>query len=567
MVDTIFHEFEHFYNNCIIQAPITDKYAINLAKQDILIYSKYGQVYKQNYWNMSDEIDARLTAYDKTMEVLEDITDSERGYLRDLYQRNRNSDLDKTLENASLFREGKEGLDQDKDSFFTTRVDEFIQAHPEVLEIYRSLLIEYNRDGKKKSNIQLIKQLKKHLTDIRNDNKLSQQEKKIEKERVRNTYFDILAERLQDMTREEAIEFEKACGIEGKNGTKTFYDLMKEHYIETYNKKIEDIDKLQEIMQGKKAAVGVTGNFEAKRKIIEQKYGRLLQTVSNLRESVYRTETQAINGVDLGYVAPIELSSDKQQYRNKVVTKFIDTYDKLENDQDFKKRENLEDKNISQVLNAVELQRCSSGFMKNFELGNNKTFSEDQFKIMMRALKAADALTVEGGRDYLSDLINVPFINDTLLKMSKDENIKDMVRKANKITDSDIKRTVADKDKIIANEHLKSSNLKNENAQEEFKCYSRHTSNAYIVRGKSDWERKKLAMWRISSRQQGFKIGKLSEQDECGIRRLSLKGNSSCLINLEDLGKFAKSKNVVECVVNGKKYQAIGFKANEEQEQ
>ena len=342
---------------------------------------------------------------------------------------------------------------------------------------------------------------------------------------------------------------------------------MKEHYIETYNKKIEDIDKLQEIMQGKKAAVGVTKNFEAQRKIIEQKYGRLLQTVSNLRESVYRTETQAINGVDLGYVAPIELSSDKQQYRNKVVTKFIDTYDKLENDQDFKKRENLEDKNISQVLNAVELQRCSSGFMKNFELGNNKTFSEDQFKIMMRALKAADALTVKGGRDYLSDLINVPFINDTLLKMLKDENIKDMVRKANEITDSDIKRTVADKDKIIANEHLKSSNLKNENAQEEFKCYSRHTSNAYIAREESDWERKKLAMWRISSRQQGFKIGKLSEPDKCGIRRLRLKSNSSCLINLEDLGKFAKSKKVVECVVNGKKYQAIGFKANAEQEQ
>ena len=385
MIDTIFHEFKHFKQNCDMHSPILNIDAIKMSKQDIIQRLKYDEVYRQNYWNMSKEINARLTAYDKTMEVLNAVTGVEKEYLKDLYQRNADIHLDKARENASLFKEGKEGLQQDKDSFFTNRVDEFIQANPDVLEIYKSLQFEYNMDGKKKSNLQLIEELKIHLRNIRNDNNLSQENKRNEGRRVRNTYFDILEERLKDITRDEAIEFEKACGIEGKGGTKTFYDLMKEHYIETYNRKISDIDKLQEMVKGKKGTLGIEDNFDAQRKIIEEKYKRLLQTVSNLRESVYRTENKAINGVDIGYVAPIQLSCDQQQIRNKTIKKLIETYEKLESDQEFKKRETLEYKYINQVINAVGLQRCSIGFTKSFELGKRHSIKAEEPTIVTPA--------------------------------------------------------------------------------------------------------------------------------------------------------------------------------------
>lgn len=567
LIDTIFHEFRHFEQNCNKQNPIIDINAINSAKQDILLHTKYDDVYDENYWNMDDEIDARLTSHDMTIEILEKVQKQDKAYLKKIFEDRRSTEIDETRENAILFHEGKEGKDQDKQSFFNQRVDEFIENHPDVLDIYKSLQVEYNKDGKKKSNLQLINDLKKHLKGINGDKKLSEEQKKTEKAQIRNVYFDILADRLQDMTREEAIEFEKSCGIEGKGGTKAFYDLMKKHYIEVYDKKVNDLEKLQDIIDKKGLDSGIKDNIDSQRQILDAKYKRMVQTVLNLSASVYKAEGNIINGVDIGYVAPTKLSDEDQQTKDRMVRKVIEIYDQIETDEDFKKRQNLENKYISQVLNSVELQRCSQGFMNNFELNNNKNFTEEQLKVMMRALKAADALTIEGGRDYLSEFTKVPFINDTLVMMSKDPKLKAMRDSlSNQPTNKEVKKTLADNDKIIADKHLKSGDLKSKNAKEELRKYGRQSfTNGYNVMGNSEWERKKLAMWRVTARQQGFKIGQLSKTDDYGLRRLSLENDSSCIINLDDLKKFAKSDMVVECVVNGRKYEATKFKSMEGQ--
>ena len=78
MIDTIFHEFIHFKQNCLKQADIVNINVINSAKQDILARIKNNEVYMENYLNMSDEIDARLTAYDMIMEVLEILPNKEK---------------------------------------------------------------------------------------------------------------------------------------------------------------------------------------------------------------------------------------------------------------------------------------------------------------------------------------------------------------------------------------------------------------------------------------------------------------------------------------------------------
>lgn len=568
LIDTIFHEFRHFEQDCNMKSSKTSIDAINSGKQDILMRIRYEDIYNENYWNMDNEIDARLTAYYSTMKILAVFPPSEKEYLEQVYKKYVKADIEKLRKNANLFHEGKDGGDQDKETFFNQRVDEYIQAHPQVLDIYKSLQVEYNKDGKKKNNLQLIKELKHKLGNISRDNNMSQEEKETERTRIRNTYFDILADRLQDMTREDAKEFEKVCGIEGKGGTKAFYDLMKEHYLKTYNQKISDLNALQAIIDEQGNVTGVKDNFDAQKEIIKAKYTRIIQTVLNLSASIYRAENNIINGVDLEYISSTDLSPENQDIKDRMVKRLIEIYDKLETDEDFSKREKLENRNISQVLNAVTLQRCYMGFMKSFELGENESFSEQQIKIMMRALKAADAITVEGGRNYLEEFTKVPFINDILCMMSKDKNVISMRNQANQLTNSNIKRTVADQDKIIADLHLKSQDLRKENAKEELNHYGRQASvNTHVISEKSEWERKKLAMWRVSARQQGFSIGPLSKPDACGIRRVSLNNNSSCLINLEDLKKFGKSNMVMECVVNGKKYEAARVKAMEEQVQ
>ena len=431
LLNTIFHELTHFKQNSIKQSEIIDIDAINFAKQDILTRTRYNEVYKENYYNMPGEIDARLAAYDMTIEVLDVLPDKE--YLEKLFNDRVSTDLEQLRTNATLFHEEKDGRDQDREVFLNQRVDKFIEEHPDVLNIYKSLLVEYNIDGKRKSNLQLIKELGKHFVQIEKNENMSQQEKSAEKIRIRNTYFDILGSRLQDITREEAIELEDTFGTEGKGGTKVLYDLMAQHYLEEHKQKISDLERLQKIMSKKGKIIGVTDNFEAQKQIIRSKYTRLLLTTINLSSSYYKTPKNAINGVDMEYVESVKLTEEQQSIKDRTIASFIKLYDNLDTEKEFKIRQKQEQRNIRQVLNAVEFKRCSIGFMKSFELGKNKRFSEEQIIIMMRALKAAEKLSVDGKRNYLREFGNVPFVNDMLSAMCKDETLKQMIEKSRQI--------------------------------------------------------------------------------------------------------------------------------------
>ena len=130
------------------------------------------------------------------------------------------------------------------------------------------------------------------------------------------------------------------------------------------------------------------------------------------------------------YVEPVKLTQEQQEIKDRTITSFIKLYDNLETDKESKIRQKLEQKNIRQVINASEFNRCSIGFMKSFELGEDKRFTEEQITIMMRALKAAEKLSEDSNRNYLREFGNVPFINDILSAMCKDVTLKQMIEKS-----------------------------------------------------------------------------------------------------------------------------------------
>lgn len=431
ILNTIFHELTHFKQNYIMQSEIIDIDAINSAKQDILTHTKYKEVYKENYYNMSGEIEARLKSYDMTMEVLDIMEDKE--HLQKLFNKRTKIEFDQLRTNTTLFHEEKDGKKQDRESFLNQRVDKFIEENPAVLNIYKPLLVEYNVDGKRKSTSQLIKELGKYLVQIEKNANMSQEERNIEKIRIRNTYFDILGSRLQDITREEAIELENIFGTEGKGGTKVLYELMAQHYLEEHKQKIADLERLQDIMSKEGEIRGITDNFESQKQMIRSKYTRLLLTTINLQSSYYKTPKNVINGVDLEYEEPVKLTQEQQELKDRTITSFIKLYDNLETDKESKLRQKLEQKNIRQVINASEFNRCSIGFMRSFELGEDKSFTEEQITIMMRALKIAQILSLKGNRNYLREFGNVPFVNDILSAMCKDATLQQMIEKSRQI--------------------------------------------------------------------------------------------------------------------------------------
>lgn len=561
--NTIIHEFEHYAQMRRIEQYVLDPDAINFAKQKIArSVNENKKIYEQNYVNIDMEIDARLAGYEGTLEVINHLDESLRGDAKRVFDRLCKSEEDPLKKSTAFFTENKSQGNtkdsnetwQEKEAFINQRIDWYIKAHPEILNTYKCLNFEYNSDGTPKSNVALINDMRNRRNSIIGRKDITPERKKLLIKQNREAYFDILESRLDTLTIKECRELTQVYGTEGNGGTASLYEIMKKYYNGKAAMKMANYDRLAQISPKDKEFI------EMQKATVRAKYQKIGSRILNLKDPTYIESRRIVKGVDLPNIN-FKLSKDEIEKLERVSKGFISVYDKLESEDDFKRRSAKEVQNIRLVINTVETDRCIEGFAKSFDKGNNVNFTEAQVKIMMRALKAAEAITVTGGRNYLKEFVETKFVSDILKEMGQDKTVLAMREKSKTITSNEPRHTEADLDKILAEKYLSGNKFRKGSPEEDFKYYGKTVKCpgcAYRIE-ETDIEMAKLAMWKIGARQEGYIV-------ETDLKRgmAVIQKRDSQLIDSEDLRKMAQSEKVLETIVNGKKYETMRDKIVQE---
>ena len=88
LVDTVIHEFRHYYQSLRAQRLPYTIDDVNFAKQELLEVIDYDNTYSTNYWVYNNEIDARIFANDRLKSAISNIRDYwTRSYALRLHER------------------------------------------------------------------------------------------------------------------------------------------------------------------------------------------------------------------------------------------------------------------------------------------------------------------------------------------------------------------------------------------------------------------------------------------------------------------------------------------------
>ena len=547
IIDTMKHEFTHYLQSIKMQSLSLDSSAVEAAKQETV--KRSNDIYDENYWIMSGEVEARINGYEQAIQVLETIGDKDKIEEYRKYYENQLPlmDLNRNLDNVSSFNEAGKNY-QDKNYFFNQRADEYIKNNPGVLDVYKVLQYEYNMDGSKKSVSQMLEECYAQIQEVKQNDNLSPEQRTKMRHAVRNNYFDLLASRIDEISIDEAKKIEQIFGKEGSKGTGQLYKAMKQYYVEDYYKKRADFQRAREIYMNSKLGRVTNMNsrkFDEMVRMFNSKYERIFKSVDRLSQSYHMVEKSVINGVDLPNVEAVKVKNGRDK-KTAFVEQFVEIYDKVEDEESFKLRKQGEYRNISMIINAVNTQRCVRGFMESFKKEKGKPFTERQILIMMRCLKAADNITIVGGENYLQKFADTPFVNSILHAMRDDPTFIAMKEKSEKMQIQNHQETEAEIDKKVANTYL--STLSQEELAEKLKLYSKHEATARSV-SNDEW---KNAVWRITARQQGFRPNGVDF-----INMMTLSSGKSSLVTTDDLRALGMSEVVKKIVINGKEFEAI----------
>lgn len=219
----------------------------------------------------------------------------------------------------------------------------------------------------------------------------------------------------------------------------------------------------------------------------------------------------------------VKLPQNKHENKMKWIKKFIEMYEKTESELQYETRSKMENDNMQRVLEGIELGIFRGNMSVDLDGKLYKDVGEEEFKkqysikqlaAMARLLKAADNLTVEGGKNYLEEFSNIPDINYILLEMKKSEATKEMFEMAEENekngTIPKYKKTRAQIDKEYAQDYLKSGNLKLGSVEKEIegrKYLAEHDS--IIISEEQDIKdvpvirKQQVSLTRVLARQQG----------------------------------------------------------------
>lgn len=203
----------------------------------------------------------------------------------------------------------------------------------------------------------------------------------------------------------------------------------------------------------------------------------------------------------------------------KWILEFLKAYDTTESDQQYYFRKYDEKDNMLQVLKGIEKGEFKGEDFSEINLNyieNDKEFNiERTIPKIARLLKAADNITILGGRNYIEEFANIPNIDEILLEIKHSETMKKMFEKSQEnIANGKIpkhKLTSAEIDKLYAQEYLRNGKrLKPINRELEYGSMIINSCNERIVDVKANtkddipFERKqKTSLERIIARQNG----------------------------------------------------------------
>lgn len=229
----------------------------------------------------------------------------------------------------------------------------------------------------------------------------------------------------------------------------------------------------------------------------------------------------------------VQLTPEQQAKKMAWIKDFINNYDCTETEQQYDYRISDEDSNMQQVLSGIEKGVFIGEGLSSIDLNyfpNDKEFSiERSMPKIARLLKAADNLTIDGGRNYLEEFANIPNINSILLQVKKSESVKQMAKKAEENRQNGLvpkyKTTRAESDKSLAQNYLKSSVMRKLTPKDEI-AYRTDIlrgadevivdSDAKTVKDVSLLKRQKTALMRTIARQQGkIPSGVIFENGRC----------------------------------------------------
>lgn len=214
------------------------------------------------------------------------------------------------------------------------------------------------------------------------------------------------------------------------------------------------------------------------------------------------------------------LTQEQQDRKMQFIREIIASYDATEDHNQYAYRKRDEDDNTLQVLKGIENGEFHGTGLSAIDL--NYFENDREFNIaraipkIARLLKAADNITIDGGRNYLEEFANIPNVNEILLAMKSSESVKEFFEDAQKnIHSGNIpqhKKTRAELDKKLAQDYLRSGAMSKPTVEEElaYRADTLRGADEVVVDfdAKTTSEiplerRQKTALTRIIARQQG----------------------------------------------------------------
>ena len=157
-ISIIFHENTHISQENDFNKSTISSYMRYIMEKDKILYEIFPNIYSDNYNKMFEEIEANQLSAKKMSEFFNSLNLSDKDFKEQTAKKNYRFFELKKLE----FFNRKSILFKGKNVNFNDFFDYVIQEHPEFIEKYPHLKLEYNEDGKRKG----LREIIEHNRDI-----------------------------------------------------------------------------------------------------------------------------------------------------------------------------------------------------------------------------------------------------------------------------------------------------------------------------------------------------------------------------------------------------------------
>ena len=486
VLNTVFHECKHFEQALtLISEDIISYENFKMAKENVIQFSLYSQVYSSNYYTMLVELDSRESADRKVDEIVELIQDDTmKKNVESCKQTTNKNGYSENIKWLAPKRLGDENI-QDDEMFVEQTLNGIIERSPSWLKKLPILRMKYKEDGKLKSLTEIIDDM---VTNVE----------------WRRKGYDILVEIIIESIESATVEELKEC--EEKYGEPFCQELYKK-LIEA-NKKIRVTYRVIADMNKSKYERRET----MLKKCAEGRYWEVCDEQYNI-----------VNGVDVTYQSEqmgIFLYGDIKDI-------FIKEYDRLETDEEFKQRSLGEDADIAIILNSIGLNRLRTDFLEKFKDKDYNTFTKEDFNSIVRVLKVANSITLQGGKDYFEEFSQMSDLLMLLGRLYHSRVFLDIKTQPDEEKDN-IRTTQLEDFHDMATLLLEQESNPSEFIE---------TIRKQNVMAKPYCSKGELAIWNIVKRQEGYSVRDMGDF-------VSAIGKNPHLLSKKDISREVKKSRI-----------------------